>query len=123
MTSLDHTPPLSAERLAEIRRNEAEVADYIADGLMRSTSAYRDRSDLLAEVDRLNKAVDLLGMELQKGSTEVMDALREAAAELRDETQQEMNRLRAALQEIAQRTVQRDLNRLARTALGEEVSG
>ncbi|MFB4280803.1 hypothetical protein ACBJ59_36325 [Nonomuraea sp. MTCD27] len=58
MTSLDqNTPPLSAQRLAEIRRNEAEVADYIAHGLMRSKSAYQDRTDLLAEVDRLNARI------------------------------------------------------------------
>ncbi|MFI7114016.1 hypothetical protein ACIBK9_47400 [Nonomuraea sp. NPDC050227] len=49
--------PMTSERLAEIRRNEAEVADYITEGLMRRTSAYRDRTDLLAEVDRLKAEV------------------------------------------------------------------
>lgn len=51
--ALDQTAPLSAERLAQIRRNRDEVSDYISAGLMRSTSAYEDRADLLAEVDRL----------------------------------------------------------------------
>ncbi|TMR11057.1 hypothetical protein ETD86_37065 [Nonomuraea turkmeniaca] len=58
MTSLDQNiTPLSAQRLAEIRRNQAEVADYIAHGLMRSNFAYQDRTDLLAEVDRLNTRI------------------------------------------------------------------
>lgn len=58
--------PMKPERLAEIRRNEAEVADYISDGLMRSNSAYRDRTDLLAEVDRLNRAGKDLGAACKK---------------------------------------------------------
>ena len=49
----------SDERLAEIRRRRsvAEVADYVGDGLMPDRRAYRDRADLLAEVERLRAVV------------------------------------------------------------------
>lgn len=44
---------LTPEGLAEIRRSVAEIADYTADGLMTDRREFKDRADLLAEVDRL----------------------------------------------------------------------
>lgn len=64
--------------------------------------------ELLGEVERLRKAVELLGKELQAESGAILDAVRLHA---------EVERLRAALEEVKLRTVQRDLHHLAREAL------
>lgn len=53
---------MTDERLAEIRRGVAEVADYVGDGLMPDRRELRDRADLLAEVERLRaELADLQG--------------------------------------------------------------
>ena len=69
-------PPLTPAQLAGIRERVAETAkNYLLAGGQPSPAA-RDREDLLAEVERLNGVVQLLGSELQRDSMQVIDQLK-----------------------------------------------
>lgn len=155
--------PLSPERLAEIRaRHAAQVKRYAPDEPLpaaeqvRTLAEDRDRligqdvPALLAEVERLNKAVELLGALLQVDNGEIVEALGELARvraefdELRAQNAKtednfesyaetvamELARLRGmnarlhtALEQIRLLAVQPDLLRLVERALGEGTAG
>ena len=75
--------------------------------------AWKDVRDLLAEVDRLNAQTVTYD---RLNRVAIGDWEREVARLKADNAT-----LRSALEEVAARTVQRDLNRTARKALGEAV--
>lgn len=78
------TEPLSEQRLQEIRERIKRAQDYRAAyaGADLPGVVGDDASALLAEVDRLRKAVDLLGKQLQGGALDVKEALQFAVERL-----------------------------------------
>ncbi|TYB71190.1 hypothetical protein FXF51_01770 [Nonomuraea sp. PA05] len=76
----EHTPP-PADRLAEIR--DLHVGSCTADAPHNPDvwALESARKDLLAEVDRLNKAVEILGTALQIDSLTVIDELKRHAGD------------------------------------------
>jgi hypothetical protein len=88
VTSLDQNAPLCADRLAEIRDLNVDSCSADAPYNPDVWALEAARIDLLAEVDRLNKAVALLGSQLQGGAeahkhlgqviVDLVDTMREA---------------------------------------------
>ncbi|WP_424533690.1 hypothetical protein ACOZ38_25475 [Sphaerisporangium viridialbum] len=74
-------PPTEPE-LAAIRDRHENMMGYYAQTTGSPSQIAQDRGRLLLEVDRLNRAVQLLGSQLQGGAQSVVDALSEAARRL-----------------------------------------